>query len=96
MARLLDCPALAPEPRSARLGKGLPENDRREDYLRARLESDDQGLLTAFAFSRQDSSMLATLKDADALLIRPPHAPAAEAGEPCQVIPLRGIGGRAL
>jgi molybdopterin molybdotransferase len=74
----------------------MKENDRREDYLRAHLDEDQQGRLTALPFAKQDSSMLATLKDADGLLIRPPHAPAAKAGEPCQVIPLRGLSGRSL
>jgi molybdopterin molybdotransferase len=95
-AKLLDCPALAPKPRQATLGADMKENDRREDYLRAHLDEDQQGRLTALPFAKQDSSMLATLKDADGLLIRPPHAPAAKAGEPCQVIPLRGLSGRSL
>jgi molybdopterin molybdotransferase len=95
-AKLLGCPALAPQPRQATLGADLAENDRREDYLRAHLEVDGQGRLTALPFAKQDSSILATLKDADGLLVRPPHAPAAKAGDPCQVIPLRGLGGRSL
>ena len=76
---------------SATLGEALPENDRREDYLRARLERDSSGALTALPFSRQDSSMLATMAKAEALIIRAPHAPPAAAGAPVQVIPLRGL-----
>lgn len=66
---------------TARLGANLAENDRREDYIRARLSHDDQGNIIATAFERQDSSMLATMTAADALIVRSPHAPAANAGE---------------
>ena len=76
------------KPFHARLAKALPENDRRQDYLRARLYQDEAGNLTAEPFARQDSSMLATLAMADALIIRPPHAPAAAAGDTVQVVPL--------
>lgn len=73
---------------TARLEDGLPENDRRQDYLRARLSRQPDGSLTARAFERQDSSMLATLAQADGLLVRPPHAPPAAAGDAVEVIPL--------
>ena len=46
----------------------------------------------ATAFDVQDSSMMATLTAADCLIVRPPHAPAAAAGERVQILPLqRGI-----
>ena len=32
--------------------------------------------------------MLKALSDADCLIVRPPHAPAAEAGAPCRIIRL--------
>ena len=32
--------------------------------------------------------MLGVLATADCLIVRPPHAPAAKAGEPCRIIPL--------
>ncbi len=63
-----------------RLGADLAANDRRQDYLRARREKRD-GEWVALPFSRQDSSMLATLARADGLIVRPPHAPPAAAGE---------------
>lgn len=72
--------------RPARLGADLGENDQRQDYLRATVSSDAAGGLVATPFPRQDSSMLATLARADALVIRPPHAPAAKAGDPCRVL----------
>ncbi len=72
---------------AARLGRDLPENDERQDYLRATLAMTQDGLM-ATPFPKQDSSMLATLARADALIVRPPHARAAKAGETCQVIKL--------
>lgn len=74
----------------ARLGADLPENDRREDYLRATLTRDEAGRLVATAFARQDSSMLSTLADADCFIVRPPGAPAAAAGVPVPILDLGG------
>ncbi|MCB1385439.1 MAG: molybdopterin molybdotransferase MoeA [Nitratireductor sp.] len=84
-------PADAVAPVPALLGEALPENDEREDYLRATLRRDGEGKLIATAFARQDSSMLATLSKADCLIIRPVHAPAAKAGESVPVVLLRHV-----
>ncbi|WGD56373.1 molybdopterin molybdotransferase MoeA [Bradyrhizobium sp. CB1650] len=70
------------------LGSELGGNDVREDYLRARLEEHDDGTLVAVPVSNQDSSLLANLAAAQALLVRPPFAPKAEAGAPCEVLRL--------
>jgi molybdopterin molybdotransferase len=70
------------------LGGDLPENDDRQDYLRATLAIEAQGLPKAIALSQQDSSGLAVLSAADCLIVRPPHAPAAKAGDPCRIIRL--------
>jgi len=80
----------ASEPPSlhAELAAPLPANDRRADHLRARLDRDGRGKLVATPFPRQDSAMLARLAAADALIVRPPHAPAAEAGDTVTVLPL--------
>ncbi len=75
---------------SAALGRDLGENDERQDYLRARLEVDATGQLTAVPFERQDSSMLATLSRADCLVVRAPHAPPATAGDPVTILRLGG------
>ena len=64
----------------------LPENDRRQDYLRATIESDGSHVETVRAFSKQDSSMMATLTKSDALIIREPYAPPLEAGESVEVL----------
>jgi molybdopterin molybdotransferase len=79
---------LLPRSIAARLGRAMPENDHREDYIRAGLSYDSDDFAVATAYSRQDSSMLRPLAEAECLLIRPPHAPAAEAGSPCRILPL--------
>ena len=79
------------EPRAtARLGRALAANDQREDYLRASLSRNDQGELIVMPYATQDSSMLRTLAEADCLAIRPPHAPAAAAGDPIDIISFPG------
>lgn len=60
--------------RRARLGRDLPANDRRQDYLRASLMTDSDGNLVATPFEKQDSSMMSLLAHADCLIVRPPHA----------------------
>ena len=72
------------------LGADLPANDQRQDYLRATLAREN-GKLVATPFSRQDSSMLATLGQSDALIVRPPHAPVASSGMPCKVLRMQAI-----
>lgn len=73
---------------AATLGVDVPENDLREDYLRAALTRNADGALVATPVRQQDSSMLANLSRADALIVRPPHAPAAAAGTLCRVLRL--------
>lgn len=63
-------------------------NDRREDYLRATIRRADDGSETVLPSDRQDSSMLATLARADALVVRPPHAGPLAAGARVPVIRL--------
>ncbi len=75
--------------RTAVLGRPMPANDLRQDYVRAVLRDEDDGSLTAFPFETQDSSMLKTFAESNGLVIREPFAPAAEAGEPCTVLRLR-------
>jgi len=75
----------------ARLGRDLPANDRREDYLRSALVSDKTGQLVATPFDKQDSSMLSLMAGADCLVIRPPNAPPVKAGEQVEIVLLRGL-----
>ena len=73
---------------TALLGRDIGANDQREDYLRARLDERDDGTLIATPVTKQDSSLLANLAAAQALLIRAPFAPAAKAGTPCEILRL--------
>jgi molybdopterin molybdotransferase len=73
---------------SALLGRDVAANDQREDYLRARLQERDDGTLIAIPVNHQDSSLLANLAAAQALLIRAPFAPAAKAGSACEILRL--------
>ncbi|MBX9876451.1 MAG: molybdopterin molybdenumtransferase MoeA, partial [Beijerinckiaceae bacterium] len=70
------------------LGRDMPANDEREDYLRSSLVLTEAGW-EATPFERQDSSMLGLLAQAQALAIRPVFAPAARKGDPCRFIRLR-------
>ena len=74
-------------PVGAVLGRDLPENDEREDYLRATLVEGPNGLV-ATPLPAQDSSLMASLAKAGCLLIRPPHAPAEAAGSHCVILKL--------
>ena len=73
---------------TALLGRDVAANDIREDYLRARLEVRKDGELVATPVDHQDSSLLANLAAAQALVIRPPFAPPAFAGSPCDILRL--------
>jgi len=73
---------------TALLGADIGANDMREDYLRARLEEPNDGTLIATPVTRQDSSLLANLAAAQALVIRAPFAPALKAGAPCEILRL--------
>lgn len=88
--RLSGLDPVAEPPITARLAVPLAANDRRQDYLRAALARANDGELEAKPFEKQDSSMMSLLARADCLVIRPPHAPAAKAGERVTIIPLGG------
>ncbi len=77
--------AADPLPRLLRatLAHALPANDHRQDYLRATIVD---GRVSVAAV--QDSSMLATLARATCLVVRPPLAPAASAGEMVDILPI--------
>lgn len=89
IAAMLGLPA-EPGFRRAQLLEPLPANGPREHYLRARLESDDQGRLQVRAFERQDSSLLSVFAAANALVRLPPDAAALDAGALVDVLPLDG------
>jgi molybdopterin molybdotransferase len=89
IASLLGEPVSDPsEP--ALLGSDMKENDDRQDYIRATLSTETADLPKATTFSQQDSSGLVVLAEADCLILRPPHAPPAKAGDACRIIRLGG------
>jgi len=90
LAAMLGRPESNGAQETAVLGTDLGANDRRQDYLRARLSIDSAGRRCATPFPRQDSSMLATLAHADCLIVRPPLAASAKAGEAVDIVPLSG------
>jgi molybdopterin molybdotransferase len=92
LARLTGLPGAPPPTVPAVLGAALPTNDHRADHLRATLTDGTDGVPIATAFGRQDSAMLRMLAHADALILREPHAPAAQLGAPVSVIRLDGLG----
>jgi molybdopterin molybdotransferase len=65
----------------------LAPNDTRQDYLRAKLSVRDGGMWVE-AFSLQDSSMMSTFASSDALIVRPPHAAAAQVGDAVPILRL--------
>ena len=85
--------ALSGDPKSgddrtelAVLASELPENDSRQDYLRARIIGQKDGHPLVESFTRQDSSMLRILSEAQCLIVREAHAAASKAGETCRVL----------
>jgi molybdopterin molybdotransferase len=67
------------------LGRELPENDEREDYLRAVLTRGPDGDV-ATPVNTQDSSLMAPLSRSGCLVIRKPFAPAASARSACDIL----------
>jgi len=88
IARLAGLADALPAWEPARLSAPLPANDSRADHLRCRLSRDMDGVLLATAFEHQASGLHRVLADADALLYRAPHAPAAAMGDTVRVLPL--------
>jgi molybdopterin molybdotransferase len=76
---------------NALLGRDLPPNDERMEFMRASLERTDDGLVVATPFEQQDSAVISGLARAACLLVRPPHAATAQRGDMVQVIPLPAI-----
>ncbi|MEO1611599.1 MAG: gephyrin-like molybdotransferase Glp [Pseudomonadota bacterium] len=82
---MLGLPAAALPRVSVPLGQSVEANGPREHYMRARIEMTPDGPV-AFPFPNQDSSVLSVLAAANGLVVRPPKAPAATAGDPVEVI----------
>jgi molybdopterin molybdotransferase len=85
---LLGLPAESARPVRARLAVPLEANGPRQHYMRAVSRPGADGSLLVTPLRSQDSSLLASLAEADCLLVRSPHAPAAAAGTPVPILPL--------
>lgn len=88
--RLAGLPGEAPRPVRAVAGAALKANDHRADHLRASLARREDGTLVATPFPVQDSSLMAGLARAEALILRAPHAPAVAEGDAVEVLLLGG------
>ncbi len=73
--------APGPAMETAALAAPLPANGPREHWMRARLESAEDGALRIRAFRDQESSLVTVFAQADALLVRPAGAGAAAPGD---------------
>lgn len=71
---------------AAELGVDVRANDLRMDFMRAEIIGHGPRGPIVRPLPVQDSAMLGILARADALLVRPPHAPAARAGEACDIV----------
>ena len=89
LERLQGLPGAAPALMLARLGVDMKPNDGREDYVRATVSTAPDGAIIATPFIKQDSAMISTLAQSDALIVRPPQATAAKAGDPVSVLILK-------
>jgi molybdopterin molybdotransferase len=85
IARLLGEAGGQDRPRRARLAVPLEANGKRQHYMRARL-AHDGGESAVTPLPRQDSSLVSILASADCLIVRPPNAPAAPAGEAVDIL----------
>ncbi len=86
--RLQGLPGAAPMTGPIALASALEANGPREHYMRASLEG-PPGDRRIRPVDSQDSSLLSRLSGADALIVRPPFADAADAGTDVQVLRLR-------
>ena len=83
IARLAGAADPLPRTRTAILGEDLPANGPRADHLRAEYRDG-----RVWASTVQDSSMLLTLARSTCLIVRPPHASAARAGDSAEILDL--------
>ena len=71
---------------TAHLTEAVEANGPRQHYMRAILGRGEDGSHIVRPTRSQDSSLVRTLSDANALLVRPPNAPALEAGTQVPVL----------
>jgi molybdopterin molybdotransferase len=90
--RLSGLPGDPPQFSQAVLGASLVANDHRADHLRATVTTGPSGQMVVKPHGRQDSGMVRVLAHANALILRPPHAPAAANGDVVDIIRLDHFG----
>lgn len=91
--RLQGLSGALPPAEAVRLASPLPANDIREDYVRASLlVPEEGGGWLAHPYLTQDSGQISRLAAADALIIRPPFAPALPVGAMVPAIRLAPLG----
>lgn len=83
LSGLADCD---PATIRATLAAAVPQNDHRADHLRATLHAGPAGELLVTPQPKQDSSHLRLLEQSHALILRQPHAAAAQPGEAVDII----------
>jgi molybdopterin molybdotransferase len=88
MFRLLGRTDAPLDERAAVLAHPMEANGPRQHYMRATLERVAGALPRVTALASQDSAHMSALAAADVLIVRPPDAPAALAGEVVRVLPL--------
>lgn len=76
-----------PRSRPMRLSGTLPATGTRADYLRARTDGDQVAPMTV-----QDSGAMTSAATAEALIVRPPGAPAAQNGDRVEVLDWAALG----
>ncbi len=79
-------PALGEQ--TAVLARDLPANGPRQHYMLARFEPSADGRARVSPLASQDSARISGLVAADVLVVRPPEAPPARAGDSVRVLPL--------
>lgn len=75
------------ETTAAVLAHDLPANGARQHYMPGKTAHDSAGVARVAALPAQDSARLTGLVGADVLIVRPPEAPAAAAGDVVPVLP---------
>lgn len=73
---------------AAALTHDVPANGPRQHYMRANSKDGEAALPQVTALYVQDSAHMSALVAADVLIVRPPDAPAARAGDVVRVLPL--------
>lgn len=79
------------KPTGAKLSKPIEKNGERVDYMRGLATRLPSGTIEAYAFKKQDSSMLAVLNRANCLIIRPVSAKNANINDDVSIILLNDI-----